>query len=618
MRLPGLRRFEDWFLPGVAVLALAAFFWFGLLRPLGNSLAGAVWLPEIRDTLRKGETVPAFAGRVGESEERLLAQNGLASGERPADGASLVVHPGHWTAGNVEGLFHEDAPQWRWILNSLVLAVTVTFCCAALSYPLAYWQARGIFPGKTLLGGMLLLPLILPPFVGAIGLRRMLAKYGTVNLLLAKLGLVSEAHPIDFLGEYRMLGCIIVMVLHFYPLIYLNLVAAISNVDPSLLESARNLGLSPWQVFRRVVLPLSIPGLVAGGSLVFIGAFTDLGTPLIFSYQEVVAQQIFTLANEQTSNPAAPALVAVVTLIVLALFGITRLALARSGGTGGGGVKGASRGGDRRLVGKAAAVCIGFHVLVILLALLPHLSVVMAGLAERWVMTAMPSSWTTEHVREALAHPIAQSGVRNSLLYAAGSTAVDVVLGLACAWVIVRRGGWWGRITDGLSLAPLAIPGIVLAFGYIGAYWDKGKAILPVGLFLILSYSIRRLPYTTRACVAGLEQTPKALEEAGGGLGLGPGRVLARVTVPLIAANVVAGAILAFAFAMLEVSDSLILATHPDNFPLTKAIVKLFERPGDGDQLASALGLFALVFMALSLLAAGAFLGRKWGEMFKA
>ncbi|MCW8130463.1 MAG: iron ABC transporter permease [Planctomycetota bacterium] len=611
-----MRRIQDSLFPAAAALLLAAFFWFGLLRPLAQSMGSAVRTQELRERVGKGEDLAAFARRTGVSEASVRALNDLPSGQ-PTEGETLLVQQAGWTAGHVAGLFDSDAPQWRWILNSLFLAAAVTFCCALLAYPLAYWQARAKFPGKALLGGLLLMPLILPPFVGAIGLRRMLAKFGTVNLILVKLGLVHEAHPIDFLGEYRIVGCILVMVLHFYPLLYLNLTAAISNVDPSLLESARNLGLPPWQVFRRVVLPLSIPGFVAGGSLVFIGAFTDLGTPLIFSYQEVVAQQIYSLANEQTSNPAAPALVAVVTLVVVALFGITRWALAKSGTTGGTGVKGASRGGERALSGSHRACCLGFHAAVIALAILPHVAVFLAGLADHWVMTAMPSSWTTEHVREALSHPVAQSGVRNSLLYSAGSTAIDVILGLACAWVIVRRGGWWGRAMDALTLAPLAIPGIVLAFGYIGAYWDKGKAILPVGFFLVLSYAVRRLPYTTRACVAGLEQTPRSLEEAGSGLGYGPARVMARVTVPLIAANVAAGAILAFAFAMLEVSDSLILATEAGSFPLTKAIVKLFERPGDGDQLASALGLFALAFMALSLIAAGTFLGRKWGEMFK-
>jgi len=595
--------------------ALAAFFGLGLLWPLASTFTTALRDPELREPWRPKETLAQFAARVQVPEEKLRELNAPAD---LAPGKLIVARPARWTFAHVAGLFNPDAAQWRWLLNSLLLAVTVTFLCAAVSYPLAYWQARASFPGKRLLGGLLLLPLVMPPFVGAIGLRRVLARYGPFNLLLAHFGFVDLSDPLDFLGAHRWLGCVLVMALHFYPLLYLNLTAAISNIDPSLLESARSLGHSPWRVFRRVVLPLSVPGLVAGGSLVFIGAFTDLGTPLIFGYQEVVASQIFSLSNEQTANPAGPALVAVVTATVLVLFFLARVTLARYAAVGG--VKGITRATDTRLRGGRAAFVTGFHVLVVLLALLPHLSVLLGGLAERWVMAVWPESFTLAHVEEALAHPIARAGIRNSLVYAAGSTVLDVVLGLACAWVIVRRGGYLGRLADALTLAPLAIPGLVLAFGYVGVYagWYQGDAaFLPVGVFLVLSYAVRRLPYTTRACVAGLEQTPRTLEEAAGGLGAPPGAVLRRITVPLIAANVAAGAILAFAFAMLEVSESLILANRPADYPLTKAIYHLFGRVGDGDQLASALGLFALFFLALSLLAAGAFLGRKWGEMFR-
>lgn len=614
-------------LGSTALLALlSVFFFFGLLWPLASSLRDALREGPSREAWKKEETIEQFAERVRLAPERLRALN---ADQDLQPGQMVIVKPATWTFAHMTGLFDRDAAQWRWLLNSLVLAVVVTLLCAALSYPLAYWQARYTFPGQRLMSGLLLVPLILPPFVGAIGLRRMLARYGPINLILQHVGLVSPTDPIDFLGEHRFMGCVLVMTLHLYPLLYLNLTAAISNIDPSLLESARNLGHTPWQVFRRVVLPLSVPGLIAGGCLVFVGAFTDLGTPLIFSYQAVIANQIFSLANEQTANPAGPALVAVVTGVVLVFFFLTRWALARYGASGG--VKGITRAVPHRLVGMWAWIAVAVHLTVIMVALLPHVSVVLGGLAERWTMSVWPQSFTTEHLQEALVHPVARAGVRNSLIYAAGSTLIDVLLGLGCAWVIVRRGGVIGRILDGLSLAPLAIPGLVLAFGYVGVYAEfyqgEGsgvlaflgleKVALPVGFFLVLAYAVRRLPYTTRACVAGLEQTPKTLEEAASGLGAGPFQVIRRITIPLIAANVAAGAILAYAFALLEVSESLILANRPADYPLTKAIYHLFSRVGDGDQVASALGLLALGFMTLALLSAGAFLGRKWGEMFR-
>ena len=602
---------------------VAVFFFFALVYPLSDALIEAVREP-LPTAVLKGETWASIAARTNVSEKALRKRNQVADDAKdPAEG-SPVIYGDAWTFRHVLRVFDPNAPQWRWIINSLLLAGGVTLASAFVAYPLAYLQARTTFKYQGLLGGLLLVPLVMPPFVGAIGLRRMLSKYGTVNLILMKLGLVSSAHPIDFLYEHRLLGCVLVMTLHFYPLLYLNLVAAISNIDPSLIESARSLGLTNRQIFRRVILPLSKPGLIAGGSLVFIGAFTDLGTPLIFGYQETIARQIYALANDQVNNPAAPALVAVITALVLGLFALTRWSV--GSGVESGGVKGQTRAAANRISGALLTFAIGFHVAVIAAALLPHLSVVLAALGKSWFMTPFPPSFTTDNISEALANPVAGLGMRNSLLYALVSTVLDIFLGLACAWAIVRRGGWVGRIVDGLSLAPLAVPGLVLAFGYVGAYAGIYSSPLHlfgrtfpigVGYFLILSYAIRRLPYTTRSCVAGLEQTPRNLEEAANSLGATPGAVLRKITFPLILANVVAGGILAFSFAMLEVSDSIVLATKPEDFPLTKAIYILFGNPGNGDQLASALGLVALIFLTFSLLAAGTFLGRRWGQMFK-
>ena len=615
----GERTFASVLVTGVVAL----FFIFALLYPLSDALIESVREPEAT-AVKKGETWATLATRLNVAESDLRKRNQAAPDAKdPSEGAS-VIYGDAWTLRHIFRVFDPNAPQWRWIVNSLLLACGVTLTSAIVAYPLAYLQARTTFKWQGLLGGLLLVPLVMPPFVGAIGLRRMLSKYGTVNLILMKLGIVSAAHPIDFLYEHRLLGCVIVMTLHFYPLIYLNLVAAISNIDPSLIESARSLGLTNAQIFRRVILPLSKPGLIAGGSLVFIGAFTDLGTPLIFGYQETIARQIYALANDQVNNPAAPALVAVVTAMVLLLFALTRWSV--GSGAESGGVKGQTRASANRIAGPLLAFALIFHVFVIAAALLPHLAVLLAALGKSWFMTPFPPHFTTDNISEALSNPVAGLGMRNSLLYALVSTVLDIFLGLACAWAIVRRGGWVGRIVDGLSLAPLAVPGLVLAFGYVGAYAGiysspqhlfGGTFSIGVGYFLILSYAIRRLPYTTRSCVAGLEQTPRNLEEAANSLGATPGAVLRKITFPLILANVVAGGILAFSFAMLEVSDSIVLATKPEDFPLTKAIYILFGNPGNGDQLASALGLIALIFLTFSLLAAGTFLGRRWGQMFK-
>jgi len=210
---------------------------------------------------------------------------------------------------------------------------------------------------------------------------------------------------------------------------------------------------------------------------------------------------------------------------------------------------------------------------------------------------------------------------------------VDIGLGLMIGYLIVRskiprlaKG-----VLDGLSMLPLAVPGLVMAFGYVamslkwpfseGAPLEGWIDIIGANpdptLLLILAYAIRRLPYVVRATVAGLEQTSGELEEAALNLGATPLRAVRTIIVPLIMANLIAGGLLAFSFAMLEVSDSLILAQRESHFPITKAIYVLFERLGDGPHIASAMGAWGMALLAVTLIGASLMMGKKMGAIFR-
>ncbi|HZN68232.1 MAG TPA: ABC transporter permease subunit, partial [Tepidisphaeraceae bacterium] len=184
------------------------------------------------------------------------------------------------------------------------------------------------------------------------------------------------------------------------------------------------------------------------------------------------------------------------------------------------------------------------------------------------------------------------------------------------------------QVIDALCMLPLAVPGLVLAFGYLAIsisfkrrlgdatpFWLDVQT-WPVAL-LVVAYAARRLPYVVRSAVAGLQQTPRDLELAAANLGARRSTVLLRITVPLIAANLVAGGLLAFAFAMLEVSDSLVLAQRSKYYPITKAILDLSQRLGDGPYIASALGVWAMLLLTLTILTANSLLGRRMGAIFR-
>ena len=514
-----------------------------------------------------------------------------------------------------------DSPLQREALgNSLAIAALTTFATTLLALPLAHWMTRYEFRGKALLGGLILVPMIMPPFVGAIGLKQLLARFGSVNLALMNLGLLPQDKPIDWLGAGGFWGIVILQILSLYPIMFLNVSAAMANIDPALREAAQNLGAGGWRLFRTVTLPLILPGWFAGAIIVFIWAFTDLGTPLIFGFSRVVPVQIFDSITELNTNPMGYALVVFVLLLVVTLFLVSKRVLAgrRYEMIARGHTASAETPASAR---QTALIWLGFGG-VIGLALLPHLAVVVQSLSARWFFSVLPMAWTTANYGEVFGQGLTGASIRNSLFYASFSAGLDLLLGVVIAWLLTRRRIPFANVLDALAMLPLALPGLVLAFGYVAGFDFKISWLNPRDnptLLLIVSYSVRRLPYIVRSAYAGFQQTSVTLEEASANLGASPLRTLRRITLPLVMANLVAGTILTFSFAMLEVSDSLILAMRDQYAPITKMIYNLLGRiEPDAPSVACALGVVGMAILSASLLIAGLILGRKMGQLFRA
>jgi iron(III) transport system permease protein len=199
---------------------------------------------------------------------------------------------------------------------------------------------------------------------------------------------------------------------------------------------------------------------------------------------------------------------------------------------------------------------------------------------------------------------------------------LDLILGVTIAWLLWRRRIPFAGLLDALAMLPLALPGLVLAFGYVAAFDFPVEWLNPrrnPTLLLVISYSVRRLPYIVRSAAAGFQQTSVTLEEASANLGAGPWRTLRKISLPLIGAHLLAGTVLTFSFAMLEVSDSLVLAMREQYYPITKAIYQLMGRiDPNAPSVACALGVIGMIILMGSLLFAGRLLGKKMGNIFRA
>jgi iron(III) transport system permease protein len=534
--------------------------------------------------------------------------------------SAFLTQSGSFTLEYVSEVFLNEIYR-EGLMNAFSIAFWTTVGCLIVALPLAFCYVRFEFPGKTLLNSLVLIPMILPPFVGAIGVKAMLGQAGAVNSFLAAFGLMDPAHPIDWLGEGQMLGIVIMEVLHLYPILYLNAAAALANIDPALEEAATSFGCNPVRRFWRVTLPLIMPGVFAGGTIVFIWAFTELGVPLVFDYSRVTSVQIFSAIKDLSGNPFPYALVVVMLVFSTLIYGVSKWFFGSSSSGGGGRATTARE--TVVLPMRTGIACACGFALVTFLAVIPHLGVLFLAVAQDWYGTVFPEALTLTHYRDALGHELTLSSISNSLKYSAAATLVDLVLGVAVAYVVVRTRIKGRQILDAMAMLPLAVPGLVMAFGFLAMTRD-GQMFdwLMIGenpvLVLVIAYSVRRLPYVVRSASAGFQQVSPSLEEAAQNLGATPERALWRITLPLVAPNLIAGAMLAFAFAMLEVSDSMILAAQSAHYPITKAIYSLISSLGNGPNIAAALGVWAMMFLAVTFISAALILGKRLGALFRA
>lgn len=497
------------------------------------------------------------------------------------------------------------------LVNALAIAAVATALAAAIALPPAWLMARRSFPGKGLAEVLLLAPLVLPPFVGALGFEAVLGRHGALNAVLVALGLATWEQPVDWLG-HRFLAICVIEALGLYPFLYLTTAAAIARLDPALVEAARIAGAAPLAVLRRVWLPLLRPGLFAGGVVVFVWAFTELGTPLMLGYDRHIAVQVFAGLAEAERNRLPFAQVVVMLVVAMAAYLAARALFARHERVLAG--KGAAATAPRPLSRRGTILAWLLIGGICALAAAPHAAVAVLAVAGDWYRSILPDNLTAAHLRDALAHPLVVPSILQSLKYSALATALCLALGAYVAWCTTRwrPPGW--RALDLLAMLPLAIPGVIMAFGYRALPAVPGFAwldpVIDPTAILAIAYGVRRLPYAVRAISAGYQQMPIELEEAAAVAGAGPVRRFVRVAVPLLAPALAAGAILAFSFSMLEVADSLILAERREHWPITKVMFHLTEILGNGPAIACAFATWAMLFLAAAFAAARMLGGR--------
>jgi iron(III) transport system permease protein len=477
--------------------------------------------------------------------------------------------------------------------NSLIVGGMSVVISSIFALPLAYFVTRFQFRGALLIQTLGVLPLIMPPFVGATAMQLLFGRSGSLNLIL------DDWFGITLPIMEGLNAVIWVEALHYFPFILLNLVVALNNIDRAMEESAQNLGASGMRLFRRIVFPLAMPGYVAGAALVFLKVFDDVATPLVLNVTNILAAQAYLrITSIGIDDPIGyVASVIMVAASVVALWGSALALKNRDYAT-------LQRGGSSLAVKKLkpwqAVLAYGWIVFVLLLVLSPHVGILLLSFSRVWSFSVIPESYTLQNY--ATMFQDSPHMLWNSALYCGIAAGLDVILGTAIAYLILRTKVPGRRLLDFAATSAVAIPGVVLGIGYLRTFRNfnvpfTDMPVVSFWLIIALAYTVRRLPYALRSCMAALQQIHVAMEEAAQNLGANTRRTITRVVVPLMAGGILAGFVTSFLTAAVELSATLMLVSSTSDAPVSYGIY-LYMQSIAGRGPGAALGVVAVLLVA--------------------
>ncbi|WP_115862954.1 ABC transporter permease [Halorussus litoreus] len=421
------------------------------------------------------------------------------------------------------------------LVNSVGLVTTVTAASVLLGVPLAILTVETDLPFRRFWTVVLALPLVVPSYIGAFAFVSAFGPRGALADALAPLGV--ESIP----TIYGFHGAALVLTLFVYPYVFLTTRASLLSFDGTLVEAARTLNHSRWTAFRRITLPQIAPGIAAGSLLVALYTLSDFGTPSIMQFS-VFTQAIYVDFNTFGRDTAA--------LLSLELLAVTAVIVALESRVGNQGSESYAGGGghtERTPLGAWKIPALLFCAAVTTLALVVPLAVLFmwltrsgpgyagGGFAFEWVY-----GWNSTYV---------------SLLTAAAATLAAIPV----AYLAARYRSTVSSLIDRATYVGYATPGIVLGIALVYFGSSYGPAVYPTVPLLVFAYVVRFLPQAVGTTRSSVLQVDAKLVEAARTLGRTPGEAFRKVTLPLIAPGVIAGAALVFLTTMKELPATLLL-----------------------------------------------------------
>ena len=434
--------------------------------------------------------------------------------------------------------------------NSLFVSSITTVFSIVLGVFMAYVLTRYDIRTKKAINIMVILSLMSPPFIGAYAWIMLFGRAGFVTELIESL-IPGFTMPTIY-GKW---GIISVFTMKMYPYVYLFTSSAMGSIDASLEEAAENLGATKWQRLKDVTIPVVLPSILAGAVMVFTSCISDFGTPMLIGQNYKV---LATLVYEQymseigTSSNFAAAVSMVVIALAAAVLIFQNVYINKRNYN-----MSALRPPQTVHLKPWSRLAVMIPVgIIVFISMLPQIVVIVTSFrncngpyfVEGWSL----ESYTTIFTRMV-------RSIKNTYMYSAYAIVIMIIFGSFTAYVTVRKRSALTHITDVVMMFPYVIPGAIMGLSYIIAFNRRPFFLAGTALIMILSYSVRKIPYTVRSAAGFLRQMDPFVEEASINLGVSPGKTFFKITLPMMLPGVISGAILSWIETINELSSSIML-----------------------------------------------------------
>ena len=461
----------------------------------------------------------------------------------------------------------------RAITNTLKVGFVVGILSTVIGLLFAYVEvyvrmhkvAGGLFKVVSML------PVVSPPFVLSLSMIMLFGKAGLITRFL--LGIYDN----DVYGYW---GIVIVQTLTFFPVCYMMLKGLLKNIDPSLEESARDMGASRMKVFTSVALPLLLPGLGNAFLVTFIESIADFANPMIIggSY-DTLATTIYLQITGAYDKQGAAAMAVVLLCITLLMFAVQKYYLeSKTAATLTGKASRARMLIEDKsvtipltiLCALAAIFVIGMYVCVPIGALFPTWGYKFTPLTFKW----FGQVFSKYHGLKAF---------KDSFLLSLIASPITALLSMIISYLVVKRKFKAKGFIEAVSMLAMAVPGTVLGVGYIRGYsqglFHTGvlQFIYNSAAILIIVFVVRSLPTGTRSGISALRQIDKSIEESAYDMGADSFKVFMTVTLPLIKDSFLSGLVTAFVRSITAISAIILLVT-PSFLLITVQINEFAEK----------------------------------------